>query len=255
MDKLDKHKLISCVFMREPIWNKENKFHTHSLVLSKLWQEVATECGTTVIIARNRWKRLREQFLRKIEDVPINHFGDRFEEEHLSWQYFESLLFLKDQRIVRRGKRNFPTEDEAEVENSTWLLEGRDDEGDQSILKRSKGDFPTQEDETSTLLSEGRDDEGEAPNTDEFFFTETTSDVLREVSPAHTSSFSSFPKKSKKNTEIDEDEAFFNSTLPHLKTLTPKQKLKFRINVMQLLDNEIPSTTKPTGPNNKNNNG
>ncbi|XP_028128185.1 uncharacterized protein LOC114324524 isoform X2 [Diabrotica virgifera virgifera] len=216
MDKLDKHKLISCVFMREPIWNKENKFHTHSLVLSKLWQEVATECGTTVKTAKMRWKNLREMFLTKIADTPS---GDAFAEEHRSWPYFESLLFLKDQRIARR----------------------------------SKGDFPKQEDETSTLSSEGRDDEGEAPDMGELFFSQDTADFSREISPLHTSEFQPFPKKLKKDTEIDEDEAFFKSILPHVKALTPKEKIKFRINVMQLLDNELPSTTQPNGSSNNNN--
>ncbi|XP_050514044.1 uncharacterized protein LOC126889614 [Diabrotica virgifera virgifera] len=211
---MDKEKLISCVFMREPIWNKENKYHHHSFVLAKLWKEVAEECETTVTIAKARWKNLRFGFKNRLASTSTKHSGDGFEEdynEQTNWQYFDSLLFLKDQ----------------------WEA------------KESTGNVPKQEDETSTSSSEDRGDEGEAPNMDEVSFHQTT-DFSRQILPADTSSFRPFPKKSKKDIEIDEDEAFFKSTLPYVRALTPKQKLTFRINVMQLLYNEISSTTQPT---------
>lgn len=40
---------------------------------------------------------------------------------------------------------------------------------------------------------------------------------------------------------MDEDMAFFNSILPHVKRLSPKSKIKFRIDVLKLIENELTS--------------
>ncbi|VEN55190.1 unnamed protein product [Callosobruchus maculatus] len=44
---MDKEKLITSVFVREAIWDKTSKNHHNSLLLTKLWKEVAVECNTT----------------------------------------------------------------------------------------------------------------------------------------------------------------------------------------------------------------
>lgn len=53
--------------------------------------------------------------------------------------------------------------------------------------------------------------------------------------------------------EIDEDESFFNSILPHVKTFDPRTKMKFRIKVLELVHNLMPTTSNTneqsaTGP-------
>lgn len=44
---MDKEKLISAVFLRSPIWDRKDKNHHNSMILIKLWKEVAEECQTT----------------------------------------------------------------------------------------------------------------------------------------------------------------------------------------------------------------
>lgn len=39
----DTEKLISLVFVREPIWDQKNKNHHNSVILNKLWKEISNE--------------------------------------------------------------------------------------------------------------------------------------------------------------------------------------------------------------------
>ncbi|VEN49716.1 unnamed protein product, partial [Callosobruchus maculatus] len=244
---MDKEKLITSVFVREAIWDKTSKNHHNSLLLTRLWKEVAVECNTTVTLAKSQWKRVRETFRKKLAEMPEEHSGDGAEDSDSSqpnWQHFNSLLFLKDQCVPRKSTGNFEitgteafqvTED-TEIDNALNSME--------EIVNETES-RPT----TSSSLSNSQHITPVAPalkraNTQK---TVKTADAVGEaLLKAEEEKIAYLKRKEeirskREEKELDDDEAFFKSILPYVKAMHPKQKLRFRIQVLQLINSEIPT--------------
>lgn len=180
--------------------------------------------------------------------MTVKHSRDGVEDndsEQPVWPYFESLLFLKDQSLPRNSTGNFDTRESEAFEE-------------------------TEEESAPNSVDEVTSEIESQPT------TPYSIEISPSLTPKHSSSVAPLPKKArtqkiaKKNDTVgeallkaeeekiaylkrkeenrnkkeekvmDEDEAFFKSILPHVKAFSPKQKIRFRIQVMQLLDNEIP---------------
>ncbi|KAK9712504.1 Alcohol dehydrogenase transcription factor Myb/SANT-like [Popillia japonica] len=264
---MDKEKLITAVFIRNVVWDKTNKSHHNSLILSKLWIEIAEECKTSVPLAKGQWKRLRETFSKKYAALPAKRSGDEAGDiEKNDWPYFETLLFLKDQYTPRE---------------TTGNLESIIDEKDQYTPRETTGNL-------ESIIDDNEAEYSESGSTPDVVEDDVQSQVpipspslnspLSANSPASTiqdvTSSSKRKKKEhsigeallkaehenleylrqkehdrliRKDKETDEDVAFFNSILPHVRVLNvffqQKEKMGFRIRVMQLLEETKDTST------------
>ncbi|XP_072387110.1 uncharacterized protein [Diabrotica undecimpunctata] len=237
---MDKEKLISLVFVREAIWNKENKNHHNSIILKKLWSEIAVESGFPADNAKAHWKRLRQTFLKKLGD----------DESNISeWPYFNSLLFLKDTCMPRETSDNFLAQEEMVYLMPDDLIKTEDTLTSDVKMSSQISSTPTSRPGTPpsspTLLekpSKIRKATSQQSIGDPFITTETEQlEYLRRKEEDRQKREILEEERASQRQMVDEDEAFFNSILPHVRTLDPKTKINFRINVLQLLNDVLPT--------------
>ncbi|CAH1113452.1 unnamed protein product [Psylliodes chrysocephalus] len=215
---MDKEKLINCVFVREPIWNKRHKSHHNSLILSKLWKEIADECGQTVSIVKSHWKRLRETFMKKFSEIPYKRSGDGAEEndsEKLDWIYFDSLLFLKDQMIPRKSSENFHEgEEESELtEMQEELIERHSVSDDESRSNTITTLSPRSTPLPSPSAPVPKKLKTKCRNVDSI----GEGMLKAEEEKVAYLKLKKEMRQAKELKEIDEDEAFFKCILPHVR--------------------------------------
>nr|CAI5818001.1 unnamed protein product [Callosobruchus analis] len=81
--------------------------------------------------AAHKWKNLRDYFSKELKKVPLTRSGDPGEEalKKSAWSHFKSLLFLKDQLLLRTSHSNLPyTDDETTITTISTPAEVNDDQ-------------------------------------------------------------------------------------------------------------------------------
>lgn len=171
------------------------------------------------------WKNLRQEFgkqLRKIED----RSGDvAAESENVHWPYFKKLLFLQDQFEPYASAGNLP---------SVELNDGNS-ESDCQLLT---GD-PTLSDSQSNFVAYP-----DAKIGYKMHFT-PEAEVELMLLQLEQEKLALEEEKNRRNPN-DEDIGFLNSLLPHLKELSPEEKLIFRMKVQQILFEMVYEHKSPT---------
>ncbi|KAG5866822.1 hypothetical protein JTB14_016552 [Gonioctena quinquepunctata] len=130
--------------------------------------DVHTTCGfgemgqnycRVLTLAKAQWKRLSETFKKKPTEMPVKHLEDGVEDEDdekPTWQYFDSLLFLKDQYVPRHSTGNFDmsnsedTEEACEVNSMdevTKLPPSVSSENPKSVSSTTNSKIPEAKDE------------------------------------------------------------------------------------------------------------
>ncbi|XP_031358174.1 uncharacterized protein LOC116181869 [Photinus pyralis] len=200
-------------------------------------------------LAKSHWKRLRETFKKKLLEMPSKRSGDGVEDddsEHSDWPYFQSLLFLKDQCLPRQSTGNFDTiETETFEETEVDHVANSTDEFTSEVESQPTTPHSAQISRSSTPLSPSATALPKKMKTQKVGkITDTIGEGLLKAEQEKIA----YLKKREENRfkkEMDEDESFFNSLLPYVRVFNPRQKIKFRIAVMKLLEEEIP------GPSNR----
>ncbi|XP_072385251.1 uncharacterized protein [Diabrotica undecimpunctata] len=192
--------------------------------------------------ARKCWKNLRQEYgkqKKKIQD----RLGYGAEDEVVSqWPYFEKLHFLCDQFTPRQSSTNL-------IDETQDSMYSHSDEPNHS--EESDGD---DEGSTSTLIANGI-----SPNSDLQGVIPPTSTSGRVTSINSSISRTGYKRRIMPQIEIgkqlvdikkeklalrdnkltqnpnDDDIEFFISLLPYVKQLTPRNKLKFRIDIQNYL--------------------
>ncbi|XP_039962929.1 uncharacterized protein LOC120776384 [Bactrocera tryoni] len=227
---MDINLLISEVFARPALWDRKNKNYHNRQLVEHLWKSVAREMNLKKEEVKKKWKYIRDQFraeLRKIS-VPISADSANMESDFNSkWPYFKQLLFLKDQMKHRELSGNLKkistipdesgNEDPLEVNDdiSSWNIspvEDTDDTCDKfelNIPPPTKKKFLSHTKNTSHQL-------------------EIEKRKLRLIEKKHSE------KK-----ERDEDQAFFESLLPHVRKLEPESKLLCRMDIQNTVYNHV----------------
>uniref|UniRef100_A0A0A9XTB5 Transcription factor Adf-1 n=3 Tax=Lygus hesperus TaxID=30085 RepID=A0A0A9XTB5_LYGHE len=126
---MDIFNLIRAVRCREPIWNRQHPQYKDRECSLLLWTEVANETGVDVETARCKWRGLRDTFrvqLRKLNQSTKNGGSNP-----LTWEYFDEMVFVKDQIYIDINRRKYHIKDRIEEmkADSEGLLR-KDDEDD-----------------------------------------------------------------------------------------------------------------------------
>ncbi|KAF6212621.1 hypothetical protein GE061_013147 [Apolygus lucorum] len=129
---MDIFNLIRAVRCREPIWNRQHPQYKDRECSLLLWTEVANETGVDVETARCKWRGLRDTFrvqLRKLNQSTKNGGSNP-----LTWEYFDEMVFVKDQIYIDINRRKYNIKDRIEALKSDGKsLLRKDDEEDDSI--------------------------------------------------------------------------------------------------------------------------
>ncbi|KAK3784256.1 hypothetical protein RRG08_031640 [Elysia crispata] len=95
---MDTEQLISEIYKRKIIWDKRIKLHSNHIAVDKCWFKISQEMGLKEALLKKNWKYLRDQFAVEWGKLPHTRSGDAADNSTTKWQYFKSLLFLKDVR-------------------------------------------------------------------------------------------------------------------------------------------------------------
>ncbi|CAH1982190.1 unnamed protein product [Acanthoscelides obtectus] len=241
---MDVDAFITSVFVKNPLWDQKDSQHHNRFVLDKLWDAVAEEMKTTRSIVRTKWKNLRDTFRKELKKKPVQRSGDEASSWTSSWQYFDSLYFLKDQFTARVSTGNLP-----ETEQNINILD----------------------EETNTQLSEHRS-EPNKPNLDDSTYADklplTNDSSQNKSSLTITPTVNKLKRKNQNDTDVgaalirleeqklrilekekktlDEDDCFFDSLLPHIRPLTPQRKMLLRMRIQELVYNFIYNDQPPS---------
>ncbi|XP_073973164.1 uncharacterized protein isoform X2 [Rhodnius prolixus] len=219
---------ISEIQKRNVLWNKLNPLYNHRLAVDKEWESVA-ECTSFSKDAKKKWRNLRDQFIKELKKCTKSRTGDAQEcADSYSgrWQYFTSMLFLKD-TVIPRGyvQGNLPLVDE------------------QNPSSREEMDDVEEEEEEEQYTNPGID----------------VSELLAppSLSPVPVQSYS-HRKRQRQDTDLeqrkldieskklalyekseDENFLFLRSLLPYFKCLDQIQQLRVRTRFQEILLQEI----------------
>ena len=178
---------------------------------------------------RAKWKTLRDTFRKELQKKPRPRSGD--DGAHASWKsswkHFETLVFLLDQFTARCSSGSLPevTTDSVDSEVADNDAPNPDDSDVPSVVPSSPS-VNISADPATRKRKRPTDEIGNALIRLE----------QRKVELMENNTLSQ-PK-------IDDDEAFFNSLLPHVRPLPQAQKLLLRIKIQQLVYDCISSTTQ-----------
>lgn len=187
--------------------------------------------------AKKTWKVLRQQFKLHFDKLPVVRSGGEPPEDIVEWPYFKSLMFLKDIFEKRPATGNLS---DSEEKNENVVINS-DEEQDTHNTDDDISPPPTPTSQTSSagcsseatkvlLVPRKADNLGYRKRSSQIeIIGKNLVDLEKEKIEM---------KKSKIDSNFDrndEDIAFFTSLLPHVKKLSPVEKLQFRIKVQTIL--------------------
>ncbi|XP_072388793.1 uncharacterized protein [Diabrotica undecimpunctata] len=226
--------LISEIKKRNMLWNQRNIRYKDRIYADKEWGYIAESTGFTKEEARKKWRSLRDQFAKELKKLPKSESGELFHYQG-KWQYFTSLLFLRDSVSHRDAKSNIPEPQEPIVQ------------------KEDIEDFDL--DRNGEMLSDDHDDQSlsldvtaESTVSSNFFSPQAMqapccSKRKKNGSPEHFIEHQMLETESKEPPNLDKQEdddlMFFKSLLPYIKKLNPIQKLRIRSKFQNILIEEM----------------
>ncbi|KAL3284827.1 hypothetical protein HHI36_018966 [Cryptolaemus montrouzieri] len=237
---MDIDSLISAVLVRPSLWDRRLKSHSNRSMVQNLWEEVSKEMGVNEIVARKKWKYLRDQFSVEFGKIPKSRSGEPAPNYTVKWPYFDSLLFLRDVVKPRTSGRNrtktaVTTEVEEEMNNvrDEISIQGPDldsdtlpnDDSITSGTSSVKTEYLEIDYNHSLTTQRKRKYDINSWNEEDENIGQPELQYLQE-------------KSNKRSRESDEDDhsSFFKSLLPYVRKIPPNRILSFRGRVQQIVD-------------------
>ncbi|XP_064116843.1 uncharacterized protein LOC135222639 [Macrobrachium nipponense] len=217
---MDVENLITCVWQRPALWDKNDKMYANRNIVDKCWSEISGEMQYDETELRKKWKYLRDQFTVELRKYPP---GDAAagDSQTPKWRYFKSLMFLKD------------------------FVKGRPATGNSSDVPSSEGqsdDVELGEEGMVTSPMHIRDPlidvrtEISANNRSTKYLR--TDDLRQGIFDSERQKLQYLLERSsrKRGREEDEDLLFFKSLLPHVKKIPDSKKLAFRNRIHEVVE-------------------
>ncbi|XP_044755089.1 uncharacterized protein LOC123314042 [Coccinella septempunctata] len=226
---MNKDELIDLVFSIPAIWDKRHKQHHNRHVLAREWKKIAATFKVTEAEARKYWKNIRQEYGKQIKKIQ-GRSGDGAENEIVcQWPYFEKLHFLRDQFTPRHSSTNLMHEtQDSEYSN---VEESNSDAEQTNVMSPSSESHqdvvaPVNQASSGSKYSISRTGY-KRRLTPQIEIGRQLVDIEKEKLALRTNKISRDPN--------DEDIGFFNSLLPYVKKLAPRDKLKFRMDMQNHL--------------------
>lgn len=237
------HLFIGEIKKRRVLWDHSNRHYHNKNALNDGWREIATifnmegklslcinriSNGISVYLAKQKWKNLRDTFrveLKKTRKYSLEH-GDEFAKS--LWAYYDDMYFIKDTLRTRRGA----PERDAPLPTTETVIEGLGD-----VIKTER--------ESLTSSPCPLIDDNETKDTPNIVIENVAS--LSHESDVDTTNDKRGIKRKKWTSEEqndsiedqDDDMLFFRSLLPFVRKLDQDKKLLFRMNVQEMLYNQL----------------
>ncbi|XP_046976417.1 uncharacterized protein LOC124542518 [Vanessa cardui] len=187
-------------------------------VQDKIWQEIAIKVGATAQECKERWKNIRCSYSKnkKRLDLPSGSGAKTIKEYYLS----PHLHFLDNYLKSRPTKSNLSKYDSTDGNDS--------EEVDETLCT---GQLPCQNTNSDSISNQSTPTPPLLPP-----LNKSRAISLKDVNKSAHEYFSQRALQMKTihraEPEIDSDLAFFQSMLPDMKTMTPAQKRRFKMGVL-----------------------
>ncbi|KAJ3628242.1 hypothetical protein MTP99_015560 [Tenebrio molitor] len=214
---------IGEVKKRKALWDHTNTNYHNRRMLTDGWRDIAKMFNTEVIAVKQKWKNLRDTF--RVELKKTKRYSNTDSSLRSLWAYYDDMYFLKDILKTRRltegddgadnseGLADVKVEPDSEITFSPNPLADDNDtnhgiviENVTSLRPQSEEVNTTQEQKSRRGAKRKRSHDGDNADSDE---------------------------------EQDDDLLFFRSLLPFTRKLDQDKKLLFRMNVQQMLYNQL----------------
>ncbi|KAJ4450166.1 hypothetical protein ANN_01573 [Periplaneta americana] len=182
--------------------------------------------------ARKKWKLLRDKFRTLLSKLSVGQEDTRGSPELISWPYFSSLLFLKDQFGQKKLSDNVPfgIHSETKVEEEYFEFGTTDDPN--SISQSLDFENSREVDETLMPASVASSSSSKTRPSKR---SRQTDSVDQAFTDEETEKSRYWEEKRSRTDDEGEDLHFFRSIIPHVKGLPPLKKMTFRMKVMEAL--------------------
>ncbi|KAF2905630.1 hypothetical protein ILUMI_00550 [Ignelater luminosus] len=203
------------------------------LVVDRNWDAVAENIGLSKYEARNKWKNLRDHFLKELKRIPQGKLEDIREIAAMyrgKWIYFRMMMFLKDTRLSKYAQEDLP---EDSVDNSDFVEDCETE--NEMFLESYPFSEPVEKIEVNNVLAPSTSAEGNRyciqDSNEQLSGYE--SEMLRLENEKVELLRASYTNND------DDDMQFFKSLIPYMKNLLPVRKLHVRNQFQNILIQEI----------------
>lgn len=203
--------------------------------------------------ARNLWKNLRQEFGKQLKKIQ-GRSGDAASDENEShWPYFHKLQFLRDQFTPRRMSSSL-------IDRPNEILTQDTLDVNSEVSGESDGDHSTVSSLPNVLSPLSESQTGDSvptsiPSTSGSKYSVTQTgykkritaqvEIGKQLVDLEKEKLALKVNKIKQDLN-DEDIGFFNSLLPHVRKLSPRDKLKFRMKTQETLFDLLFPPASPT---------
>ncbi|XP_026749507.2 uncharacterized protein LOC113510256 [Galleria mellonella] len=243
--------LIDEVEKRPMLWNRRHLAHSNRAKVDREWGVVAKILRSDKYKVKNKWRNLRDQFLREAKKLAVPSSGTN-DQPLISfykgkWMYFERLLFMKetvDDQIKKR--RNSATEDaEEELDFSKQVKLEEISITEHSLPSEFYNDYMNSYQQIyKTQISEMKLEPEEPEEVTVCPTIKRENDLSEKITVSDDD-------RIKNEVEIDDDMHFVKSLVPFLRNLTPVRKLMIRNEIQSLLMRELINENQKTCSCNK----
>ncbi|CAH1971581.1 unnamed protein product [Acanthoscelides obtectus] len=229
---------IICAIQEKPeIWMSKHALYKNRLVKAKIWTELAEKLGIEEVTLKKRWKHLKDQYRKELKKQPHFRSGAEADVWVSSWQYFNLMMFIKDEVMPAPSTGNLSvneTDDSQEAEN----IENDEDSSEMpndsdnldSEMMQPMMSPPSQPAATSSASSS---QQSSSSSRKRLNLKESMLDIEKKKLLFMEKRLMETDNDQKLNN--DEDFLFLRSILPAMKKLTELQKFQFRGKVNEWL--------------------
>ncbi|XP_071055965.1 transcription factor Adf-1-like [Onthophagus taurus] len=245
---MDKSLLIDIIRENPPLWDQRDKRYHNRDIKSLLWKDIGDKMGVSVEQAKKQWELLRDTFRREFKKVNATQSGQEADDEYIEadckWPYFKYMLFLKDVLLPRKTATNIPS-----ASSSRDLLDASSRNSPNSEVSAINAENVTSQDVVETD-SEIIDKVSEKPKRKRNSFQDEVINIEKKKVKLFEQKLRA--RACPQNQEDDDDMHFFKSILPHIRKFTDVQKMKVRMEFINIISRELQNINQGTYQNDSN---
>lgn len=253
---------IGSIFMKPELWDQTSAKYRNRVLVDRGWRALSEEFampGKWIFYSkqqtkakipensdsdllfwlsanelRKKWKSLRDTYGRELKKQPVSRSGDAGDKAIGStWPYFICMQFLKHQMKPRKatGNLNAPSRSQATPSQNDEPLEYDDIE----VLEEGEGSEEGWFEVADTQADTSMPGCSQSPNPPPTKKPKRTTERNEQATRLLEIESRKLELLEKKTENRDEDVAFFESLLPHVRKLEGVKKLQLRMQIQQLV--------------------